>query len=276
MSFLGNLFKNKKNNSPDVLGRYPEYMQVKALPERRYLKTSRLIALFIFLNLAVMIALSGLFIYSANRVDVVVGGGRRGINVYSIDSSRKVLVPTEKDVHTVHSLQLYIEALLRKYIQNRHTITWDNNQMKLKWDVTGPVSAFSDYKQVYMPFRADADIYLTESRKKKFVRDVHLYELNPVTTTLWEAVLDIFDMPVPDEYAPICNCYDNSQTCIECKVNNAYKRERFRVIIRASFSGQKNLINPLGFIIHSYSMLYTPIHENEKYWGIPRDLKPNL
>ena len=48
------LFGRTKDDSPDVLGRYPEYMQVKALPERRYLKTSRLLALFIFLNMAAM------------------------------------------------------------------------------------------------------------------------------------------------------------------------------------------------------------------------------
>ena len=49
MRFLNFLFASKKSESPDTLGAYPEGMQVRALPERRYLKTSRFLAVIILL-----------------------------------------------------------------------------------------------------------------------------------------------------------------------------------------------------------------------------------
>ena len=135
------LFGRTKDDSPDVLGRYPEYMQVKALPERRYLKTSRLLALFIFLNMAAMIAIAGFFTYIADRIDISIAN-RKAVNLYSIDSSRQVLIPAEYSTKNVKALELFAESLLRSYIYNRHSVVWENKIMTQRWDVGGPVAGY--------------------------------------------------------------------------------------------------------------------------------------
>lgn len=56
----------------DVLEAYPERIQISAIPERRYLRTSRILAIVTFLNMGVMIALSGVFVYLASRLDISV------------------------------------------------------------------------------------------------------------------------------------------------------------------------------------------------------------
>lgn len=277
-----NFFLNRdKEDSPDVLGKYPEHMQVHALPERRYLKTSRLLALLIFFNLALMIVIAGGFVYYADRIDVNIAN-RRSVNLYAIDSSRQVLVPTEYTTKHVPAMDLFAESLLRNYIINRHSVVWENAIMQHRWGTAGPVAIYSDRRNVYAPFQMWADNLISESRAKGFVRDVHLYELKKIKPTLWEAVFDTFDMPIPDAYEPICNCMDNSKKCISCKVNHTSRRLRFRVYIRAMFTNPENasksyqLLNPLGFLIKSYNELYVPIKENEVFWKVPNDLKPDL
>ncbi len=268
-------FKSKKIDSPDTLGVYPEYMQVRALPERRYLKTSRLLAVIIFFCLAFMILFAGLFTYYARRIDVSIANSRV-VNLYTINSSRKVLIPAEYATKRISATELLAESIIRSYIQNRHSIVWDNNIMQQRWDVGGPVARYSQHKTVYTPFRVEADLAFSDSRSNGFVRDVHLYELTRVRNGLWEGVFDTFDMPIPDTYAPICNCFDNSPECISCKAVNTSRRQRFRVFLRVNYNNAKTLANPLGFMITSYSTLYVPINEKEVYWGVPSDLKPEI
>lgn len=281
MGILSFFFDNDKDDSPDVLEKYPEQMQVYALPERRYLKTSRLLAFLIFFNLALTILFAGGFAYYADRIDVNIAN-RQAVNLYSIDSSRQVLVPAEYATKNVTAMDLFAESILRQYIYNRHTVVWENKTMQNRWGPAGPVAIYSHRKNVYTPFQMWADNLLSESRAKGFVRDVHLYELKKVKPFLWEAVFDTFDMPIPDEYEPICNCSDNSKKCISCKIEHTSRRLRFRVYIRAMYTNMENasrsyrLLNPLGFMIRSYNVLYVPIDKEETFWQIPNDLKPDL
>lgn len=276
MGLISILFGRTKEDSPDVLGRYPEYMQVRALPERRYLKTARLLALFIFLNMAVMMAVAGFFTYNADRIDISIANNR-AVNLFSIDTSRQVLIPAEYATRNIKALELFAESLLRDYIQNRHTVVWENKTMTMRWDVGGPVAGYSHYKKVYMPFRMSADKLFEESRKKGFVRDVHIYELKLIKQNLWEAVIDTFDMPIPDAYNPLCDsCTDNSKKCITCKVEHTTRQMRHRIFIRTSYNGVKTVLNPLGFVVETYNMLYVPIDNKEKFWRVPNDLKPEL
>lgn len=274
--WLFNYFlKHKKIESPDVLEVYPEHMQVKALPERRYLKTARLLAIIILINIAFLILIAGLYTYIADRVDVSIAN-RKAVNLFTIDSSRKVIIPAEYANKRISATELISESLIRDYINNRHSVVWDNSVMQRRWDIGGPVALFSNYKNVYSQFRVEADSIFNDSRTNGFVRDVHLYELKRVHTNLWEGLFDTFDMPVPDSFNPICNCSDNSKKCLDCKIANSSRHMRFRVFIRTNFNNVKNLENPLGFMIYSYNTLYIPIHENETYWGIPSALKPEI
>ncbi len=271
--------KSKPAGNPengDVLGVYPEYMQVRALPERRYLKTSRLLAIVILINIGLMIMVSGLFTYYADRADVTIATPA-AVHLFSIDPVRKVLVPAEYAQGSVPALRLMTESILRAYIKNRHEIVWDNAEMQNRWSVGGPIALFSVFKTVFSAAQAEADLAYQESRNQQFVRDVHLYDLKYLGNALWEGVFDIFDMPIPDSFDPLCACSDNGAACLMCKTTHAVKRQRFRVFIRGRFEPTaRNLLNPLGYLITNYNLLYMPINPDEPYWDLPADLKPEL
>lgn len=275
MSFLKSLFSSKKHDSPDVLGVYPEFMQVKALPERRYMKTARVLAVFILFNLACIIGIAGYFVYCADRVDVTIGNLRQPY-LYTIDSSRKVIVPMEYSKVTMSALKLYVEKILQEYIRNRHEIIWNNEVMSWRWGSEGPIRFFSHEDNVYKPFAEEAITQFEASRSKGYVRDVHLYELKNIYGDTWEGVIDTFDMPIPDPFKPLCGaCTDNSKACIDCKAKNTFQRNRYRIIVRVS-KKTATPKNPLGVFVQAYNLLYMPIDEKEHYWDTPNDLKPEL
>lgn len=275
MRLLGFLFAPKKNDSPDVLGAYPEYMQVRALPERRYFKTARFLAVLILLNIAAVTAIAGFFVYYADRIDTSIAN-RKAVNLYTIDPIRKVIIPAEYEEKAIAATELYVESLLREYIKNRHEIIWDNTAMLHRWESNGPIAVLSHYKRVYAPSRVEADTMFSESRTYNFVRDVHLYEIRRVHNNVWEGVFDTFDMPIPDSYNPLCACTDNSPQCLDCKIKNTSRHQRFRVIVRIAPTGEKSIVNPLGYQVLNYNVLYVPVKPEEKYWGVPADLKPDL
>lgn len=275
MGFLRWLFTAKKNTSKDVLGRYPEYMQVRALPERRYIKTSRLLAVAILINIGITLALGGIYIYLASRVDVSIAT-RKVVNLFYIDTEQKRLRPAEHTQKGVYAMQLMGESYLRDYIDQRNAIVWDNNTMLNRWGENGIVYGYSHPKFVYPYFQAEINRNSADSRNNGFVRDVHLYELELLNQNLWQGIFDVFDMPIPDAFNPLCPCTDNSPKCIACKEEHALKRRRYKAFIRTNFDGIKTVANPLGFVVYSYNVVPMAIHPGISFWDTPRALKPEL
>ena len=278
MGMLKDLFSSKKSNSPDVLGRYPEYMQVRALPERRYLKTARLLATFILINLGITLALGGIYAYMAERVDISIMS-KKAVNLLYIDTEKKLLFSTEHHQKTVSALQLVAEDFIEKYIKERHQITADDNEMKKIIKGDGFVGLLSEGKIVWDNFIRSAKREIALARNKGYIRDIHLYELEYVYENMWQAIFDEFDMPIPDPFNPLCRkCLDgspNSHECIDCKKQYALNRKRYKAFVRVNFNNFKTVSNPLGVQIYSYQIIPMVVRDNS-FWDTPRALKPEL
>ncbi len=270
-----NFSSKSENSSQDKLGVYPVKMQVPAIPERRYLRTSRLLAVFIIVNLAVLIALGGIYVYLANRVDVSISN-RRVVNLFAIDPEQKVIKPAEHAQGRVNALQIAIEGIVRDYIQQRHSVVWDNDIMAKRIDRTGYVAAYSS-QQIFEQFQRELNSAVQDSRNNGYVRDVHLYDVKLVGPDLWQGIFDAFDMPVPDSMRPLCGaCQSNAPTCIACKKENAFRHRRYKVYLKTNFAGTKGLANPLGILVYSYALLYMPVRDGHDYWDVPAPLRPDF
>lgn len=274
MNFFRWLFAKHSNNSPDVLGRYPEYMQVRALPERRYVKTSRVLAIIVLINIGITLALAGFYTYLAERVDVSIAN-QRAVNLFYIDTEQKRLRPAEHTHKSVYAMNLISEAAIRDYIMNRHTILWDNNAMNYRWGNGGLVWALSEGTNIYKQFQTTAEQEIKLSRSQGFVRDVHILELELLYQNLWMGIFDTFDMPIPDSFNPLCDCSDNSQECLDCKRKHAYNHRRYKVFVRSNYANAKSVGNPMGFSIYGYYVLPMVVRD-DSFWDTPRTLKPEL
>ncbi len=271
---LRRLFQGKKEYSVDELGAYPTRMQVSGLPERRYFKTSRLLAIISIISLGLTFALSGVLIYYANRVDITIFGSRAP-RVFAIDPEYKTLNAVEYTNASFPAVQFYVEDIVRDYIKKRHSVVWDMDIMKNEWGTGGTIALYSSL-EVFQKFNQESQLALNASRSGGLVKDVILYDVRLMHGNLWTGLFDVFDMPIPDPFNPECVCADPVPECIACKVKKSLKRQRYRVYLRTMLAGTKSVHNPLGVLIPVYNLLYIPINPNENYWGLPPALRPDI
>lgn len=286
--------EKEQSNNQDVLEVYPEKEQVDAFPERRYIKLTRFLTIVTIINLAFVIAYTGIYFYLARHKDITLQRGNY-VHLYSIDPERKLLLPAEPTQIQVSPMQLAMEKALRQYIEERYTLIFDTEEMNKRWGENGYVKRLSK-QEILTNFNAEVSRSLQELRQNRITRDVHIYSLYLVHGDLWSAYIETFDFPLDENLKKVCDCMDNSKECLKCKMANAIKRDRKKILMRANFSGVKNCTdlprdnpkegekrgekicnNPLGIMVYAYYPAYVPIpkdgEKKETYWDLPPALR---
>lgn len=255
----------------DVLEVYPLNMQVNALPDRRYFKTSRVFILLTLLSLSITFAIGTFVIFSATRLDVSVTSPSF-VGMFSLHPQQKVLKPTPYKTTTMPAMQLMAERFLWDHVAYLHRIVNDRKYMETIVGGQTPISSFATEMAVVRPFRARMEPALRQAQAQGFIRDVHILEVQHVSGDLFKIILDTFDMPVPDPLAPICkSCTDNTLECLMCKKQNAYRHDRYEIYTRVGIKrpGAISVSNPIGAYFRTYNILY--MNENPTYpqWDLP-------
>ena len=278
LKFLGRIFKGKEKQIPenqDALGAYPLRMQISAIPERRYLRTARILAIFTFFNLGALMVLAGVFAYYAVRPDVLVANSRV-VNLYAMDPEHKVIKASEYSQTAYPAMGLVMEQGVRDFIKARYGYYLDPQKQKGNWGPGSPVALYMD-SEAYRKFNESGSYaWSSPAIQKKVNREVHIYSLEQTTTGLWDGLIDIFDMEPRDPYHPICDCYDDTPACFKCKEKHNKGRTRYRVYVRAGFWAAPNLLNPLGIGVAGSYLTPQIIHPDDQFWNIPSVLKPEL
>lgn len=263
-------------NNQDALGAYPLRMQISSIPERRYLRMSRLLAILTLINIGILIALAGSFVYDARRIDVSVANSR-AVNLYAMDPETKVIKAAEYYQKSVPALWLVQEQAIRDFINARYGYSADEKEQAGNWGNGSPLQQYMDSKSYQNFMESESFAIKNEIIRKKISKEVHIYSLNQTPTGMWEALIDIFDMPPRDPFEPVCVCMDNSPECLSCKIEHSIGRKRFKVyartVLRANPPSQRN---PFGIQIPGSFALLQVIHPQEQFWGIPSVLKPDL
>ena len=275
LNTLAKIFKRKEKEVPenqDALGAYPLRMQISAIPERRYLRTARLLAILTFLNLAALIAMSGIFVDKAVHQDIRISNPR-ALNLYTMDPEYKVIQAAERSESRHAATDFVLEQAVRDYIKSRYTVYLDPKKQE----------ASRKYLDLYMTGPELDEFYKREqyaisepAKRKGTNREVHIYSIRQTPTGLWEALVDIFDMKPRDPYDPVCDCLDNSRECLACKEELNLGRTRYRMYVRAGFNGPQSRLNPMGIRVENIYVTPQIVHPEEGFWNIPSILKPEL
>ena len=282
--------EKEQSNNQDVLEVYPEKEQVDAFPERRYIKLTRFLTIATIVNLAFVIAYTGIYFYMVRHKDIILERGNY-VHLYSIDPEKKLLLPAEPTQIQVSPMQLAMEKALRQYIEERYTLIFDTNEMNKRWGENGYVTRLSQ-QGILQSFKSEVSRSIQEIRKNHITRDVHIYSLYPVHGDLWSAYIETFDFPLDENLKKVCDCMDNSKECLKCKMSNAIKRERKKILLKANFRGIKNCTdspndnpkeeekicnNPLGIMVYAYYPAHIPLPKNgekkETFWDLPPALR---
>jgi len=237
-------FKHKEKESPDKLGLYPEMVHVNAMPERRYLWTSRIVVILASISMCInmMLAMTVYLLIPQKTVYPRL----LLINKYF---SQLELVPYN-EVRT-RATDLLAEQYIRDYITLRNSITNDYDELLARWGV-GEIVYWTSTKDVYDTFyKSDVQHNMLLFKEKGLQRFVKIEWVRPLTLGLWQAQYITMDI-VPGVEK------------IDTKIWRATMRISF---VKFPFPKKEDQIkNPFGFIVNNYSLSYVGTPESSAHY----------
>lgn len=227
------LFKYKEKAQKDQLGYYPEKVDVRAFPERRFLWTSRFFVIISCISLCLNMILGGV-------LGLLIPMRRVNVMPLQIDYGLYQVTVMQPSETRAYAGDLVTESLMAKYIVNRYTITDNYDEMMNRFSEHEFVYLASS-DEVYRTFAATELPYVESLQKKGVRRKVEIDIIYPVSFDFWQVRFKTIDT-YPDKEEPIIS--------------------RWIATIRMNFNSAKyedkslGMINPFGITITRYDLSY--------------------
>ncbi len=281
------VLRYKKQQTNDVIGVYPERMHVQALPERRYLKTSRVMAIIAFISISFNFGFAFVYIKMASSVSSSiyspppqnVSADQRYLystGLYRLDMFNKAIKPIELS-RTIYSAQVLVaENLIEEYITLRYTIVPSYETMKMRM-AEGSKLYLLLHKNLQQDLE-QAENQLLTLFNNGITGEVYIYFINNVNTNLFEVVFDwfLFDNKKTDQN--MCHCLTKDEECLKCLREKASYIQRYKAFLRVNFNANLSSLedimqNPYFFNIVTYSLLPIITREGDPWNDIENSLE---
>ncbi|MCQ2914545.1 MAG: type IV secretion system protein [Alphaproteobacteria bacterium] len=251
MSIFNFLFKELDDSTNDRLGAYPEKVHVNAMPERRYLKTSRIMTL-ISTGLICGVIIWTLMIFILNPLI------RTTPKLFSVDDRLSKLDIVEETVKIndgtkyfdsiwINSTTSLIEQYIRHYVLLRHTVLPDVDVMFERWGRDGEngddacLLRWFSSKNVYTEFQKDRK-YLLERMQEGLTVETRIRNIRQVSSNFWIVDFDTIEH-TPESVDPIMKRFRVTLTT------------GFSKVPRDDYKSHMDMIsNPLNFIVGEYDV----------------------
>ena len=228
------VFKFKDKESPDKLGYYPERVHINAMPERRYLWTSRVLVILASLSICINMML-------ASTIYVLLPQLRVSPQLFYINKYFSQLEQVQPAEVNMPVGDLIAEQHINEYIMLRYLVSSDYDELLSRWGKGSTIYWYST-PNVYNEFsKNDAAYNMMQFREKGLRRDVEIDWTRPLAQGLWLVQFRTLDY-LPDMDKPIINVW------------RATMRIGFTTI---PFRNKEDAIaNPFGFLVTSFSLAY--------------------
>ena len=251
------IFKYKEKQSPDKLGLYPERVHVDAMPERRYLWTSRVLVIVACFSICFnMMLAASLYIMLPQR-----GSYPQLFYIDKYFSQIERLQPFEVQYPVGN---LITEEHITNYIMLRYIITNDYDELSRRWG-EGSYIYWMSSPDVYTEFsKFDAKYNLMQFKTRNMMRDVDIDWIRPLSKGLWQAQFRTMDY-TPGKPEPTTSTW------------RATMRINYVVFNANKLSHDDLLKNPFGFLIVNYSLSYLGLeNDNEHYLSQAKRISKEL
>lgn len=238
------IFKYREKESPDKLGLYPESVHVDAMPERRYLWTSRILVIVSCLSISFNMMLAATVYLLLPQRTVY----PRLLHINDYFSRLEQTQPAEL---YISAADLLAEENIYKYIQLRHTISGDYDEIQKRWAPFETLYWYSS-SYVYKSFQEnEAAFNIAQFRTQGLRREVDIQWIKIQATGLWQVQFLTHDY-YRGETKPKTNIWRST-------LRIAYGTPAFR--------NREDLAkNPFGFIVLNYSMGYLGTPETSAHY----------
>lgn len=272
LSFL--VYRQEASN--DHLEAYPERLHVAALPERRYLKTSRFFVIATLLSLTLNFALCFFYIRNAKQIETLVDvPNRQDTFLYNLDYYNKELKPVEKPFRYLGLNDLLFQNLISDYLNQRYQMTSNGPEMLLRWGTRGKVAAYAP--KLYEDFQKEAEEALTK-QARGLTQEIYIYSIKNLNGSgFYEVIFDVFTLNESGYGAQKCPCRDKTKECLTCMRDTATTVKRYKaymdvtlLIDKATISEEqiRQNINPYYFLVNSIQLMQQELHPNNMWENV--------
>ncbi len=227
------LFKYKENAQKDELGYYPEKVDVKAFPERRYLWTSRILVILSSLSLCISMMLGSILC-------IMIPLKNASIMPLQIDYVKYQINRMQYSHYREYAGNLVTESVIAQYITSRYSIGEDVAELGHRYSeneflhLASSNSVWDDFNKTERP-------HFESLQKRGVTREVQIEKGYPVSFNFWQVRFKTIDR-YPDRETPIIS--------------------RWIASIRLTFDFSKyddkdlGLKNPFGTNVTTYNISY--------------------
>lgn len=188
------LFKYKENAQKDELGFYPEKVDVKAFPERRYLWTSRVLVILSCLSLCISMMLGSILC-------IMIPLKSAKIMPLQIDYVKYQINRMQHSHYMAFAGNLVTESVIAQYIIQRYTIGDDAGELGHRYSEDEFLYLASS-DDVWREFEATERPYFESLQKMGVRRTVEIEQGYPVSFNFWQVRFKTIDT-YPDKESPI-------------------------------------------------------------------------
>ena len=262
MSFLldslRDLFMQKDANTRDQLGAYPERIHVRALPERRYLKTARILTLATVISLLLNIALSFVIMYMSPQMTTEIVTDSRS-QIYQADKFFKEIKAVPGRTVRLNPTRLSVEAEMVRFVRELFTVLPNENDMNYKWHSANFLHlAGSSNQNSLSAIKNDAFQYWNRGiNTEVWVHAVHYTSI----TGVYEIVFDVFFLNNQGGLYRVCPCIFQNNECATCLEAEATSVERYKIAVQPWVQSVRNTLNPYGLKLTNWSVFRLPIYD---------------
>lgn len=255
------LFKYKEKAQKDELGYYPEKVEVRAFPERRYLWTSRFFVVLSCLSICLSMLLGSILIIIIPLKTIRIVPLQINYELHQVNRM-------SPSVASVFAGDLVTESLMAQYITERYTIENGTDReeyldkLKLRLGENEFVYLASA-PNVYRVFDTTERPYAEFLQQRGVHRKVKVLRIYPVSMDFWQVKFQTIDT-APDMPA------DDFMTLMKVNIKNAQNPLKpgeplisnwvATIRMRFNFSKYENkdlgIKNPFGLTIISYDLSY--------------------
>lgn len=249
------LFKYKEKAQKDELGYYPEKVDVRAFPERRFLWTSRFFVVVSCLSICVSMILTSI-------LTVMLPQRRVGVVPLQIDYQLYQVTHMSPSEVNVYAGDLVTESLMAQYVTNRYTIDDDFDKFTNRLS-KGSFLELASEEMVYKTFENTEMPYFELLQKRGVRRKVEIGRIYPVSYNFWQVRFKTIDtapeLPVED-FMELMNI--NTESAVELPEQGEPLITNWIATLRMTFNAHKYadrelaLINPFGLTVVSYDLSF--------------------
>lgn len=242
MNLFSALFRYRDKKSPDKLGLYPERFHLTAFPERRYLWTSRILAIFSVLSFCLTIMLT-------MTVYILLPQKQTYPTFYTTNQTGDALEKAQPENAQATYRDMLSEKYIHEYVKMRHAVPKSSADLFYRWDTESRFYWFSSLRNYYDFINKMDTNQLKEFIKMRMKRQVEIDWSKKLTDNLWEVqfrtITTTKDIPEPNTI--IWRAYLRVTYLEFDKYEDIEKDEEEKL---------NYTTNPFGFKVISYSLAY--------------------